>query len=220
MIGDDQVDFRVRAVGEPAAGMQQVWVTRTGATPGEWTSVDLVQDLDDSTLWTGALTIGAPQDVEFIVQAVNGVGLVSLDDNQGELYRPGQIPPALQSAPAGLDPTSLSLTATSSSGTYSDEVTLTATLTAGAASVGGAPIRFTIGSSEETAFTNNDGSASVVLPVLALPPATLVSAAFDGSPTFAPAAASQPFTVAKRPTTLSPDIDADRRRSTQASPPR
>ena len=59
-------------------------------------------------------------DVEFIVQAVNGVGLVSLDDNQGGLYRPGEIPPALQSGPPGLDPTSLALRQAPANGAYSD----------------------------------------------------------------------------------------------------
>ena len=169
--------------------------------PDVWTSLDLVQDPVDSTLWTGTLTVDEPGDVEFIVQAVNGVGLVSLDDNQGELYRPGQIAAALQSGTAALDPTSLTLTAPASA-TYSDEITLSATLTTNGAPLSGAPIRFTVGGSEVTAFTGSTGSASVEMPVLALPPDTVVSAAFDGSPTFEPSADSQPFSVGKLGTTL------------------
>ena len=34
--------------------------------------------------------------MRFMVQAVNGVGLVSLDDNGGNYYQADQIPPALQ----------------------------------------------------------------------------------------------------------------------------
>ena len=77
-------------------------MTYTGVTPGQWESLDLTQDATDSTLWTGTLSDVTPGQVEFVVQAVNGVGLVSLDDNQGAYYRPGQIPPALQSNPAPL----------------------------------------------------------------------------------------------------------------------
>ena len=66
--------------------------------------------------------------MEFIVQAVNGVGLVSLDDNQGAYYRPGQIAAALQSGPAPLTPTSLALNAPASA-TYGAKITLSATLT-------------------------------------------------------------------------------------------
>ena len=105
MSSGNDVDFRVRVVGEPAAGIQEVWVTYTGVTPGEWESLDLTQDATDSTLWTGTLPDVTPGQVEFLVQAVNGVGLVSLDDNQGAYYRPGQIPPALQSNPAPLSTT-------------------------------------------------------------------------------------------------------------------
>ena len=46
-----------------------------------------------------------------MVQAVNGVGLVSLDDNQGAYYRPDQIAPALLTAPTTLTPTTCSSTA-------------------------------------------------------------------------------------------------------------
>ena len=38
--------------------------------------------------------------MQFVVQAVNGVGLVSLDDNQGSYYQPNQIPSALQTGTA------------------------------------------------------------------------------------------------------------------------
>ena len=90
--------FRVQVVGEPAAGIQGVWVTYTGAHAGQWQSLDLTQDTADSTLWTGTLPASRPGRSSSSCRPSNGVGLVSLDDNQGAYYRPGQIPAALQSA--------------------------------------------------------------------------------------------------------------------------
>jgi hypothetical protein len=80
--------------GDPSAGIQQVWVTYTGeAGPfhGTWQSLDLHQDPSDSTLWTGTVALLAGQsagDVRFIIQAVNGVGVVGADNNLGDGYTP------------------------------------------------------------------------------------------------------------------------------------
>ena len=93
-----------------------------------------------------------PGRCEFIVQAVNGVGLVSLDDNQGAYYRPGQIPAALQT-PGSLTPTTLVLSAPAT-GSYGSAVPLSATLTQGATPLAGQTVRFTLGGSEITAVTN------------------------------------------------------------------
>ena len=86
----------MHVVGDPSAGIQQVWVTYTGesggAWHGKWQSLDLTQDADDSTLWTGSLAVPSGQqagDGRFLVQAVNGVGLVGIDDNQGRYFIPG-----------------------------------------------------------------------------------------------------------------------------------
>ena len=55
-----------RVVGNPAAGIQQVFVTYTGepgsAFHGEWASFDLAQDPQDSTLWTATLDLPAGQE--------------------------------------------------------------------------------------------------------------------------------------------------------------
>ena len=82
------VTFRARAVGDPRAGIQQVWITYTGHA-NEWTSLDLVQDPVDSTLWKKTIPLPTPQSgrsIEFMIQAVNGVGLLTLDDNIGRYY--------------------------------------------------------------------------------------------------------------------------------------
>src|ERR1051326_6071228 len=73
-VGTD-VRLKVRVTGNPAAGIQQVWVTYTaesGPYPRHWQSLDLDQSSADSTLWTGALPLNgtAPEDVRYMVQAV------------------------------------------------------------------------------------------------------------------------------------------------------
>ena len=85
------VTFTASAVGDPRAGMQKVWVTYTGHG-NQWTSVQLEQDATDSTLWskTIALSPTPGRSIEFLVQALNGVGLVSMDDNLGRLYAIGE----------------------------------------------------------------------------------------------------------------------------------
>ena len=213
------IQFQVRAVGEIAAGMQQVWVTYTGAPATQWKSVDLVQDPVDSTLWTGSLTGTTPANVQFIVQAVNGVGLVSLDDNQGELYRPDQIAPALQD-PADLTATTLALNGPGSA-PYGTESAFTATLAAdGGAPLNGVAVRFSLGDDDATAVTGVDGKATVDLAALATPGSDYtVSAAFDGSTTHASSAASKPFTIAKLATSLSPSRRRRRAVRTPASSP-
>jgi hypothetical protein len=87
-VSGSSVAFRAHVTGNPAAGIQQVWITHNG-TPNRWQSLDLSQSATDSTLWTGtlALTGGtSSNDLRFMVQAVNGVGLVAMDDNLGAYH--------------------------------------------------------------------------------------------------------------------------------------
>ena len=81
------VTFRARAVGDPeldAAGLDHLH------GPCERVdSLDLVQDPVDSTLWTKTVPLPTPlpgRSIEFMIQAVNGVGLLTLDDNIGRYY--------------------------------------------------------------------------------------------------------------------------------------
>jgi hypothetical protein len=126
VVGSD-VNFATRIVGDPSAGIQEVWVTYFGVHPGQWESLDLHQPAPttDSTLWTGTLTLPAgvhPSDVHYIVQSVNGVGLTALDDNFGAYYTP--------SNGTGAPPqtTSLSLVSPPVTGVYHDDATVTADL--------------------------------------------------------------------------------------------
>ncbi len=88
------VTFSARVAGDPVAGVQEVWATWTGRADnngvGHWQSVPLTQNPDDSTLWTGTLTLDGNQpsnDVRFIVQAANGVGAVGVNAAEGDGYR-------------------------------------------------------------------------------------------------------------------------------------
>jgi hypothetical protein len=86
------VTFRAHVVGDPQAGIQQVWITHTGSA-NAWTSLDLEQNGTDSTLWSKTIPLPTPlagRAVEFIIQAVNGVGLLTLDDNLGRYYALGK----------------------------------------------------------------------------------------------------------------------------------
>jgi hypothetical protein len=86
------VTFSAQVTGDPAAGVQQVWVTWTGPTDangdGAWVPVDLAQDPNDSTRWTGTLDLQgtSPADVRFLVSAVNGAGAVAFDTAAGNGY--------------------------------------------------------------------------------------------------------------------------------------
>ncbi len=119
-------------VTENPAGIQGVWVTWTGAGTGgsdTWQSIDLTQDPSSKALWTG--TMPAPANTanfQFMAQAVNGVGLVGLDDNFGAYY--GLTSAAV--ATAAPAPTHLALaTSNPTSGTYTSTVTVSAALTSG-----------------------------------------------------------------------------------------
>ncbi|MGK2851273.1 MAG: PxKF domain-containing protein [Candidatus Limnocylindrales bacterium] len=96
-VNGGNVTFRARAFGDPQAGMQWVWVTYTGHADS-WTSLDLVQDPEDSTLWTRTIPLPASlpgRAIQYMVQALNGVGLVTMDDNLGRLYMFGKGPQTL-----------------------------------------------------------------------------------------------------------------------------
>ncbi len=119
----DVVDFKIQVVGNPAAGIQEVWVVYTtcdidDVCDGLWQPIDLEQKPSDSSLWEGSLELsGTPAgDLRFMVQAASGVGLVSLATNLGAYYIPGfeanpgpttlvLDPPVLSAAPYGTQAT-------------------------------------------------------------------------------------------------------------------
>jgi hypothetical protein len=207
----DTVTFQTHVVGDPSAGIQQVWVTYTGVdTPsngtGEWESVPLTQDATDSSLWTGTISgLSSAQlaGLRFVVQAVNGVGLVSLDDDQGAYYQLGQISGSLQTSQT-VAATTLALDSPPASGDYGSSLPVSATLTSGGAPVANEPVTFTIGGTTVQAVTDSNGVAQGQVQLDDLPGSSYqLTAGFDGDATLAAASDStSSFTVNQLATTV------------------
>jgi VCBS repeat-containing protein len=199
----------MRVVGNPAAGIQEVWVTYTDASQspsGQWASLDLVQEPGDSTSWIGTLPLNntKPENIRYIVQAVNGVGLVSMDTNHGEYYVPG--------AEAGpTKPTTLTLiptppeTLVPTSGRYSTPVTLSAQLTHEGEPLADKVLAFVLGPQSRLASTNQDGVATVTISVFGLPDENEVRASFAGVGDYEASYDTKPFNILKQGTKINLD---------------
>lgn len=212
-VSGDQVTVTAQVTGDPAAGIQEVWLTFTGSASGplygSWQSVDLVQSSGDSSLWTGTITdangnaTGDPaSDLRFIVQAVNGVGEVSMDNNDGYYFTPGSTPGA--ALPSSANTYSLSLGG-ATTGSYQASASVSATLTAtGGASANPAAktVTFTLGATTVTALTDTDGVATATLPLVEPPGTYTLSASYGGGADDQPAATSEQFEVTAAPTQL------------------
>src|SRR5262249_51771292 len=146
-------------------------------------------DAQDSTLWTGTLPVTGP--VHFMVQAVNGVGLVTLDDNVGAFYTAGAIQPALATA-TQVTPTTLQLSAPAG-GAGGTQATVTATLTGPSAPE---QVTFTLGSQTRTVPTSG-GVASATIPLVDAPGSYSITASFDGDSSFGASSASASFAISK-----------------------
>jgi hypothetical protein len=192
-----QVEFSVHVSGNPAAGIQQVWVTYTGHGPSRWDSLDLVQDPDDSTLWTGTLNVTTPANLRFVVQAANGLGLVTLDDALGAYHR---VSGATTTPPKA---TSLQLQSPPTSGGFGSSQTVSAKLLDNGAPIAGKSVLLAIGSSSRIAVTGADGVATATIPVNVTPGATQVKASFAGDDAYLPSDDSAAFSAAKAQTALS-----------------
>ena len=89
-VSGNQVTITATVLGDPTAGVQEVWTTYTDPSTGSpsWTSHDLTQSPTDPNQWS--VTFGDPlgADSTFMLQAANGVGEVTLNNNSGAFYRP------------------------------------------------------------------------------------------------------------------------------------
>ncbi len=202
------ITVSARVVGDPSAGIQQVWVTRTaeqGPWYGAWSSLDLTQDTADSTLWTGTLALPEGQsaaDVRFILQAVNGVGLVTMEDNQGREFVPGTSP-GHDPTPTGGTPTEVSL-GSATGGHFGGSLPVSATLTSGQALPNRA-ITLSLGQLSRIVTTDSQGVAQTTFPLTERVGELTLSATFAGDAGAAASRAEQTVTISKRPTTLELD---------------
>ncbi len=184
--------------GNEAAGVQEVWTTYTD--PGvaqKWTSTSLAQTKTVPARWKATFSDPDASSSDFMVQAVNGVGEVSMNNSTGAYYTP---------APAGQPvPATYTLSLASATGTYGTTATLVATLTAQTSSGDAAdrPISFSIGTKGTTAYTNTAGVATGSISLAGLVPGTYpVSASFEGNGANAPAHVTSVFEITKASTTL------------------
>ena len=186
------LDFTAEVVGDPKAAIHTVWVTHTTGN-GTWSSLDLVQQ-SDSRFWKAHLPGGAAN-VEFVIQAANGLGLVSLDDNRGAYYRLGGAQQA---------PTTLTLASPPASGTFGDSPTVTATLTDGAGgALAGKTVTISIGGSARVGTTGADGRVVLPVPLVTAPGNHQLVASFWGDAAHLPSSDSEPFAIGKAQTSLS-----------------
>lgn len=200
---DGTVLFRINVTGNPAAGIQEVWVTYTavsGPLVGSWQSLNLTQSSQDSTLWEGALALnGTPaEDIRYIVQAVNGVGLVNMAANLGAYYIPGVEPVPSQ-------PSELALELPATSGPYGSQATFSAVLTSNGTPLAGQRVTFSLGPQSRQAVTDGNGRATLTRSLLGLPDLYEVRASFAGTSEYAPSFATGQFTITRQNTALSLD---------------
>ncbi len=196
----DNVHFSVDVLGNPAAGMQEVWVLYTAVTGpyfGQWQPLDLSQHPVISTRWQGVLPLNGtdPANMRYLVQAVNGVGLVSLAANLGDLYVPG-------APPAATTPTTVTLINPPTSGVYNSHIQVTAQLAAGTMPLAGQRLTFGLGPQTRQAITDANGQATVTLTLLGVPGQYPLRASFAGSGAFGASSAAALFTISKQDTVL------------------
>jgi hypothetical protein len=205
----DVVNVTADVSGDVSAGIQNVWVTYTdnssGALYGTWSSVYLSQAAPG--VWTGSYTDsgGTPaSDSLFMVQAVNGVGEVSLDNNGGYYFTPTFTPGA--SPPSGVTTNTYTLQLSGAlSGAYGTTATVLATLagTSGDPSpnVNGDVVTFGLGSTTATAVTS-DGTATANIPLTNAPGPYELTASYAGDANDQPVGTQTSFQVTQAPTTL------------------
>jgi hypothetical protein len=131
-----------------------------------------------------------------MVQAVNGVGLVTLDANLGAYYVPGR-------SEQPTVPTALSLELPASAGLYGSQVGFAAVLTTGGAPLSGLPVAFRLGSQSRLAFTDSNGRATATLSLLGIPGPNELRASFAGTSAYVASSTDSPFGIEKQPTAIS-----------------
>lgn len=200
------VDFSAHVVGDPNAGIQSVWLTYTagnGVWFGRWQSLDLTQDANDSTLWRGTLALPTgifSDSVRYVVQAVNGVGGVTLDSKLGAFHVPDEFDAG---STANLADTSVQLLNPAATGAYDTSLPVSAKLTTqtGTALVG-ARLVFRLGDYELWGITGSDGVAIASLPLRSIPGNYDLKVSFAGATGLAPSYDVSPFSLTRQTTSI------------------
>jgi hypothetical protein len=203
---DGTVSFEVTVTGDPAAGIQEAWIVysfENGGSSGTWLPLDLHQDLKldpndtrphDSRLWKGTLDLGgnpAPA-LRFVVQAANGVGLVTMMTNQGAYYRAALDPAA---PPKGQLAVTLAFDHPAASGAYGGQQAFDIIATQESEVLAGLPITFNLGGQGRLAVTDGNGRASANFFLLAQPGDYSLGASYAGNDTYTRADTSGNFEI-------------------------
>ena len=195
------ITVKAHVVGDPSAGVQDTWVTWTGFDHA-WHSADLHQDPTDSTLWVGTIPVTdghAASDVNFMLQAVNGVGLVGLNDNNGSYFSVAPTGPAAAATHLTLDPAP-------TDGVFDDTVTFSATLTSDTGPIADQSINFALGGQSVFGTTDGSGIATVSFHLAPTPPGDYsLQADHAANATYAHSSDQRPFTILTR----TPDFGFD-----------
>jgi YVTN family beta-propeller protein len=223
----DTVFFCATIGADPVAGVQDAYLTYTDPSAGapNWTSLALTQGgcnpsllwsglaPGDSTSWGGQLRLTGldATSLRFLVQAVSGAGLVSVDDNLGQDY-PLTSPPVLPDysilqnvqASATSAPFGASVTVSAQLDAYNPAIGAGGGAGAIGGPIGGEPVTFAVGTQSVTAITGGDGVAEAMLPLTVAPGAYSLSAAAVPTDGVLPssAVATQSLTVTEQPTLL------------------
>ena len=197
------VNVQATVTGDPSAGIQSVWIVWTGGggASDSWKLVNLTAVEGNPTLFTGSFPLpsgGHAADLRFIVEAVNGAGLVTIADNLGAYNRVFDASAATTAAAA----TKLVLSGTPTSGAAGGVVTASATLTAGGVPVANQTITFQVGTAQATGVTGSNGVATATVPLGTGAGGALLSASFAGDIAYQPSGDSRSLSVTKGTSTL------------------
>ena len=186
--GTGVVSARVIGDDTNGAGIHSAWVTYTTAGSGTWQSFDLTRDTTDTAIWKATRTL--PTGTEYMVQAANSAGIVTLNDNLGAYYGWG-----VSSSTLGATRITLSGVTTGDYGTSAD---VTATLTGpGDQPVDGGLVILTLGSVTRSGTTGPDGKTTITVPLSSAAGTYTAAATFLGGSAYQSSGASAAFTITK-----------------------
>ncbi|HET6594678.1 MAG TPA: PxKF domain-containing protein [Anaerolineales bacterium] len=200
------IHFTVNAATDGSAGIQTVWILYTGKPGsgyyGTWAPLDLVQNVNDPTLWEGTLSLPSGENagnILFMVQAVGGAGLTTLATNLGAYYsitdeNAPQLPPPAE--------TTLTLQSPPSSGTYLKDSTFNLLLESGSQPLAGQLVTIDIGGQQASGVTDSSGEVSLILNLVVRPGDYTAQASFRGNTDYRGSNDTSDFTVRKDSTTL------------------
>ena len=203
-----EVNVSATVAGDPSAGIQEVWVTYTNpGGPNGWASMDLTQSaLTRRCGQARSLTpraMNPSQDAIFMVQAVNGVGEVSMNNNDGYYFTPSFTP----GAPPAVGSNAYTLNVGGAAGgqylgnaTVSGALALTGPGTA--TDLAGQSITFSLGATTVAGTMNSSNEATAVIPLIEPPGTYTVSASYAGDAGDQPATGSGTLTITPAPTAV------------------